>query len=182
MIVVAMLILIKTFFFLRIFNNCSFLVAMLSEVFTNLGPFMFFYYMCIFFFSLCHGILDVANFEFSDDPMLRNMALLANRPMNQFEKIGKFFGNIIKVASLSTSGCFGDFGASQYLEPFQNKIYIGIWLVNVMFMNTVMLNFIIAEVNATYAFVSGNLHASILQSRGDLINESAAMMRARFGP
>lgn len=182
MIIVAMFMLIKTFFFLRIFNNCSFLVAMLSEVFVNLQAFMFFWYMCIFFFSLTHSILDVGNFAFSDNILLRNMALLKNEPLSQFDIIGSFFQNVIKVASLSTSGCFGDFGASQYLEPLQNKIYFGIWVINVLFMNTVMLNFIIAEVNSLYAFVKGNLNASLLQQRGDMINESCSMMRARFGP
>jgi len=53
---------IKTFFFLRIFKGISYLVTMIFQVFTDLMPFMLFYFILIIFFSLYFGILGLGNY------------------------------------------------------------------------------------------------------------------------
>jgi len=43
------------------------------------------------------------------------------------------------------------------------------------------MNFIIAEVGASYSSVVETLHVKLLQERGNMINESEDMLRARYG-
>ena len=45
----------------------------------------------------------------------------------------------------------------------------------------VFLNFIIAEVSASYQTIKDTLEVKILQERGMMINESEDLLRARFG-
>jgi hypothetical protein len=54
---------IKTFFFMRIFKNISYLVTMIFQVVVDLMPFMLFYFILIVFFSLYFGILGLGNFN-----------------------------------------------------------------------------------------------------------------------
>jgi hypothetical protein len=42
------------------------------------------------------------------------------------------------------------------------------------------MNFIIAEVSASYQGVKDFLHVKLLQERGELINEAEDIMRTRF--
>lgn len=62
MIAVALMMMIKSFFFLRIFKELSFLVTMLKQVFLDLRVFMLFYYLLIFMFAIVLSILDLGNF------------------------------------------------------------------------------------------------------------------------
>lgn len=43
------------------------------------------------------------------------------------------------------------------------------------------MNFIIAEVSASYEKVMNTIHITLLQERGNMINESEDMIRARYG-
>ena len=68
LIIVTFLMLIKTFFYLRIFSSLSYIVTMMKKVFYDLGVFMYFYLILILMFSVILGILKVGNFKLSDDP------------------------------------------------------------------------------------------------------------------
>ena len=68
LIVVTFLMLIKTFFYLRIFSSLSYIVTMMKKVFYDLRVFMYFYLILILMFSVILGILKVGNFKLSDDP------------------------------------------------------------------------------------------------------------------
>ena len=59
---VLLLALAKSLFFLRIFDNMSYLVTMIRCVFYDLRVFLIFYIILIFMFSLIIGVLGFQNF------------------------------------------------------------------------------------------------------------------------
>jgi len=67
MIFVTFMLLIKTFFFLRIFDNLTRLVIMIKEVIFQLTDFIIFYIIVIFMFSVVIGILGVGNYNLEAD-------------------------------------------------------------------------------------------------------------------
>ena len=97
----------------------------------------------------------------------------------EFEKIGKFWANILSVYRNSL-GDF-DFGATIVLDEFQNHLFWFFWTIIVTVNCIVFLNFIIAEVGNSYSNVKENVDLFVKQEKGCLINESEDMLRARFG-
>lgn len=67
------------------------------------------------------------------------------------------------------------------LDDFQNYMFWLFWFLIVTVNCIVFLNFIIAEVGASYSNVKSDVDVFVLQERGVLINESEDMLRARFG-
>ena len=63
MIMVVFMIMIKTFFFLRIFSSLSYIVTMLRTVIYDLRIFLLFYAILTILFSLMIGILGIGNFK-----------------------------------------------------------------------------------------------------------------------
>jgi len=63
MMIILLLGLIKTFFFLRIFDVLSPIVTMLTNVIYDLRIFLLFYGILVFLFSLMLGILGIGNIE-----------------------------------------------------------------------------------------------------------------------
>ena len=63
MILVTLIMLFKTFFFLRIFIKLSNLVAMFSQVVNDLKVFILFYAILVWMFSLIFNILQMGNYE-----------------------------------------------------------------------------------------------------------------------
>ena len=63
MMIILLLGLIKTFFFLRIIDILSPIVTMLTNVIYDLRIFLFFYGLLIYLFSLMLGILGVGNIK-----------------------------------------------------------------------------------------------------------------------
>ena len=60
---VVFMIMIKTFFFLRIFSSLSYIVTMLRTVIYDLRIFLLFYAILTILFSLMIGILGIGNFK-----------------------------------------------------------------------------------------------------------------------
>ena len=148
MIAITLMMLIKTFFFLRIFQSLSFLVTMLAQCIIDLKVFILFYVILIFMFAIIFSILDLANYSKSSDPAIRAILDGINYPNKEYLHINQFVGHFFTVLRIS----LGDFNfdASQVLEPFQNQIYWVMWLIIVTLTCIVFLNFIIAEVSASY--------------------------------
>jgi len=73
MIIVTMIMLIKSFFFLCIFKSLSFLVSMLKQVFFDIKAFLLFYFLLIYMFAICLSIIDWGNYEFNDNEDIRNI-------------------------------------------------------------------------------------------------------------
>ena len=61
MILISLLQIIKTFSYLRIFNNVSYIVTMLAQVTADLRVFGFFYFVLIFLFAQMYNVLGVSN-------------------------------------------------------------------------------------------------------------------------
>lgn len=68
---VALIAMVKTFFYLRISKGVSALVAMLSQCMIDLKGFLLSFVIIIVLFSQCLAILDIGNLRFSDDPSER---------------------------------------------------------------------------------------------------------------
>jgi len=52
---------VKTFFFMRIFNTLSYIVTMIHTVIWDLRVFLFFYFILIVLFSMVFAVLGVGN-------------------------------------------------------------------------------------------------------------------------
>lgn len=65
-ILVILMAIIKTFFFLRIFGSLSYIVTMLTHVIYDLRIFLLFYFMLIFMFSLIFGVLGIGQEEIAN--------------------------------------------------------------------------------------------------------------------
>ena len=61
MIFVAFLILIKTFFYMRVFRNMSQMVSMMTQVISDLRVFLIFYFILVWMCSLVFNILELGN-------------------------------------------------------------------------------------------------------------------------
>ena len=62
MCIVLLLAMIKTMFFLRIFDNLSYLVTLIRSVIYDLRIFMLFYIILLFMFSQILGVLGYQNY------------------------------------------------------------------------------------------------------------------------
>lgn len=58
MVLVAISLMMKTFFYLRVLNSMSFLVSMLKQVFLDLRPFLLFLILLITGFTSILSIID----------------------------------------------------------------------------------------------------------------------------
>ena len=65
--IVLLLALIKTMFFLRIFDNLSYLVTLIRSVIYDLRLFLVFYSILVFMFALILGVLGFQNFSQNSD-------------------------------------------------------------------------------------------------------------------
>ena len=166
MIIIIMLALVKTFFFLRIFDALSPIVTMLTNVIYDLRIFLGFYTILIVLFSLLLGILGIGNKNipggFKD-----TYGEAEEYPGSEYANVGLFVGNLLSTLRMS----MGDFGfdAAILLDPAENIIYWFVWLLIVVITCIIFLNFIIAEASASYEKVSEKLEAYILSEKAALI-------------
>jgi hypothetical protein len=110
-----LIILFKTFYFLRIFKSLSFLYSMLKQVFRDLVPFLtFFGIMCIVFGMLL-SVLDWGNYEFQDDPAIRLVQFTSTGPDKEYLEMNKFFARIVAILRIAM-GDF-DFNVVSYMTP-----------------------------------------------------------------
>lgn len=73
MIIVTFLMLLKTFFFLRIFMKLSNLVTMMRQVISDLKIFMLFYGILVWMCALIFNILQMGNYEMSPNEQLQSL-------------------------------------------------------------------------------------------------------------
>lgn len=179
MITVIFIILIKTFFFLRIFDQLSFLVKMMAQVMYDLKAFMLFYLVICFMFCMLLGVVDLDNFEFSDKEKTRAKKAGVEYPDMEYRFIGKFMGHFNTVIRISV----GDFNfeAVNQMPQFENLLYWFLWYVILTVTCVVFLNFIIAEVSASYQIVKDSIDVLVMKEKATLVKEAEDMLQARFG-
>jgi hypothetical protein len=177
MIVVTFLMLIKTFFFLRIFMHFSYLVTMMRQVVYDLKVFLVFYGILVWMCALIFNILQIGNYELSPDPQLQSLLSLPiyiSYPGQEYKYIPYFMRQVISIIRIS----LGDFNFDEAvnLDKFENRIFWFVWLIMVIMTCIVFLNFIIAEVSSSYADVKLKLQGLFLKERCKLIKEAEDMM------
>ena len=186
LIIILMQQIIKTFFYLRIFETLSYIVTMINRVVYDLRIFLLFYGILIFFFSLIFGVMGVGNHYVEGG--FREMWLSESEsqgtdmpegvPLEEYNKINLFFGYIFTTLRLSLGDY--DFGASNYLTVAENNLYWLLWFLVLVITNIIFLNFIIAEASASYESVKERLDAEIFKERASLISEAEYMLPTRF--
>lgn len=153
MIIVILVNLLKTFFFMRIKMSFSYIVTMIINVIFDLKVFLLFFFILIVMFS---AIFDV----------------IAKNDAKEYKNLGPFMGNIMTTLRLSL-GDF-DFGVLQgdKLNVRQHWLFWMIWVMMVLFSALIFLNFIIAEVSNSYQTVKVNIDALIYKERAGLVMEA----------
>jgi len=174
--------LIKSFFYLRIFDTLSYIVTMINRVIYDLRVFLLFYFILIIIFSQIFAVIGVGNKnldggfkEFVDEIDAYNEAngTFIDAPNEEYGQIGLFFGYIIQTLRNSL-GDF-DFEASTYLTFEENIMYWIIWFLVIIMTCIVFLNFIIAEASNSYESVKQRLNAIVHKEKGSLIAEAEEM-------
>ncbi|CDW77824.1 wd-40 repeat protein [Stylonychia lemnae] len=128
-IIVVILSFMKLYFFLRIYDGFSFLVTMMSSVFYDLQYFIAFFLIFIFQFGLILTILFQAQW------------------IEEYDKITTvaYFLMAFRISS-------GDFQLDAFKD--QDSFLVGLswilWLVGVIVLNVVFMNFIIAVISESY--------------------------------
>lgn len=158
MIFCTIFMLIKTFFYLRIFGNMTALVIMMKYVISDLRVFIFFYLIQLIIFSIILGVLYVGNY---DDPEDGNVAKYYKTLINtatgykfndypgyEYKHISLFSANIMRTLRFSLGDY--DFSAINHLNVFESTVFWITWVFTIMMTCIVFLNFIIAEVSQSY--------------------------------
>jgi hypothetical protein len=134
MIVIVMVVLMKTFFFMRIKMSFSYIVTMIINVVYDLKVFMLFFSILIVMFS---AVFDV----------------IACNKADEYMELAPFMANVMTTLRLS----LGDFDftildkeKSGPLSREQHWLFWVIWVMMVIFSALIFLNFIIAEVSNSY--------------------------------
>jgi hypothetical protein len=178
MIIVVILALIKTFFFLRIFESLSPIVTMLTNVIYDLRIFLFFYTILLVLFSLLFGILGVGNVKVPGGFKEEWEGEDKDFPGEEYKYTGLLVGNFLYTLRASL-GDF-DFAASVLLDQPENIMFWIIWYLIVVVTCIIFLNFIIAEAGASYTKVSESLQAFISMQKANMIDESEGMTFSCF--
>ena len=172
----------KTFFFLRIFDELSPIVTMLSRVMRDLRVFMLFFFILIIMFSLQLGVMGLANLRIKGDFSDKfKEAYFANDsyPGEEFKSLGLTLGNIFFVFR-AAMGDFTLINSSMFLSDAENYIFWFMFFAILVLTNIIFLNFVIAEAGNSYSIVSEQLDQFILKEKSIMIDEAETMFPKRF--
>eukprot|EP00347_Sterkiella_histriomuscorum_P007289 403349528 len=150
--VMLMLIFVKLCQILRIFKGFSYQVTMLQAVFYDIKYFILLYVSVIFMYGLIFTLLRIQTSEENDD----------------YDGIN-LFGYFIMAFRAST----GDFQVDQFKQLQDEHIIYGwiIWISAVLFLNIILLNFIIAVISESYEKVMQKMIAESYRIKCQLIKE-----------
>eukprot|EP00347_Sterkiella_histriomuscorum_P020584 403337249 len=150
--VMLMLVFLKLCQNLRIFQGFSFQVTMLQAVFYDIKYFILLYAFVIFIYGLIFTLLKIKTSEENDDYQGINL-----------------FGYFIMAFRAST----GDFQIDQFKELQEEHIIYAwiMWISAVLFLNIILLNFIIAVISESYEKVMQKMRAESYRIKCQLIKE-----------
>lgn len=177
-IIVTFFLLIKTFFFLRIFGELSYLVTMMKQVVYDLKVFMIFYFILIWIAALILNIIELGNFSEHKNVANKKLLKATTYPGIEYKELPKFIRQVFGAIRISL-GDF-DFSESTRLEHFENIVYWLTWITLVFTTCIVFLNFIIAEVSLSYEKIKETITGQQMKERVLLIEEAEDMMLARW--
>lgn len=172
MMIILLLGLIKTFFFLRLYDILSPIVTMITNVIYDLRIFLLFYGILTFLFSLMLGILGVGNLNIPGK-FKETYEGTSGYPGEEYEKLGMFMGNVLTTLRMS----MGDFSFSAAIElnKAESIMYWFTWMFIVLMTSIIFLNFLVAEACASYEKVAEALDAFIYCEKASLIQEAEEM-------
>ena len=178
LVVVLVLALFKTFFFLRIFGPLAPLVSLMKTVIVDLGPFMFFYAVLLFKFGLILGVIGYQNIFTGRDGSDMAASVKADNPTEypgfEYAVIGHFLGNFVTVFRMSMGD--NDTGALIYLGPDRMRVFWAVWLLVCYLTFVIFFNFVIAEAGESYNVVHENLDKLLMHGKVALVDESEDVM------
>lgn len=178
MLLVCLVLMLKTFFFLRIFKQVSFLVSMLKQVMIDIMPFMSFFAIILFMFSLLVSVYDWGQYEYDNDAAVRGIQYTSTGPDKEYMQLNKLAARFLFVYRQSVGD--NNYDASTYLPQFQNSLYWISWSMQHLLSVIIFLNFVIAEVSNSYNMVKMTLKQKLLKEQGNMINEAEEILRSRF--
>ena len=179
---------VKSFFYLRIFESMTGIVVMLQNVIADLRAFMLFYAILLWLTSHMFMVIGLGNnLDAEDDDGRRMLKARSSSTGNtdsggparddptedtEYQHIGLYLGTVISTARIS----IGDFSAidtsAELTDKADNYMFWLIWLFVMGATCIVFLNFIVAEASASYAVVMETLDQVIQQEKAALISEA----------
>lgn len=156
LICLTLVIMVKTFFFMRMFDSMAHLVSMIQQVAHDLRAFIVFFFILLQITSLILSIIGVGSHssnlieEASVAGEGKENAVLS-QPGIEYQYLPIWIKQIVTVLRMSL-GDF-DFSESTQLSPIQNYLFWLVWLILVIITCIVFMNFIIAEVSSSYTQV-----------------------------
>jgi hypothetical protein len=189
MCIIVALLVVKTFFFLRIFPLFTPIVVMLTNVVYDLRIFLVFYFILIAFSSQLFAVLGLGNPNY--DELASTGRLLKGKggggtreevlvgPAKYYNGVGLHLGSFFWAFRVSL-GDFHIITASNKLNTVDNLIFWLVWIMVVVVTCIVFLNFVVCEASASYNNVKESLQLVIIQAQANLIAESEDMSLKRF--
>lgn len=162
-IVFLLFMLIKSFFFVRMADDFTKIVLMISRVVKDLRVFLVFYVFIMAMLSLVLSILGVGSLQDMPNPLQREVFLERARepgnvlryPGDEYKGLPEILKNFLIIMRFSL-GDF-DFDAVGYLSGLDRNIFYLTWVLMVVITCIIFLNFVIAEVNQSYERVTQNV-------------------------
>ena len=143
----TMLMLFKTFFYLRIFQSLTQFVIMVGRVVSDMKEFIFFYFLFILMFSIILGVLGLGNKNTNEGYATSGQDYFSTV---LYANIPGMVANFLLIFRQSL--CDFDMAAMMIpsFTPFESYLFWFTFLIIVLITNIVFLNFIIAEVSNSY--------------------------------
>lgn len=149
MCILVLTLVVKTFFYLRIFPSLTPIVVMITEVVYDLRIFLMFYLILIGAFCNIFAVLGLGNYT-GDGKIDRSSS------GKEYESIGLHIGEFFWTFKIS----LGDFSAitpSKSLNKAENIIFWITWVLCVLITCIIFLNFVVAEACASYGRIKESL-------------------------
>jgi hypothetical protein len=180
-----LVIMVKTFFFMRMFDSMAHLVSMIQRVAKDLSAFIAFFFILLQITSLILSVIGVGVIPFGEEAPEEGLNLKnklkgdinSSGPGVEYQYLPVWIKQILSVLRMSL-GDF-DFAESTLVSPVQNYLFWMTWLILVIITCIVFMNFIIAEVSSSYTNVQKSVMGHIQQDRAQLIQESEDMLLSK---
>ncbi|CDW87575.1 UNKNOWN [Stylonychia lemnae] len=156
-VIVIALSFLKLYYFLRIYEGFSFLVQMITKVFQDLKFFIAFFLIFIVQFGLIFTVLFKA------------------APIDEYEGVNAF-GYYLMIFRISA----GDFSTDNYKDQSQYLVIITwiVWIIAVISLNIIFMNFIIAVISESYEKVMQKIVAESYKVKTQMIREREQFFRS----
>ena len=153
------------------------IVVMVWHVITDLGNFLFLYFLFIFIISQLYAVLGLGNeydIEVDEADFLETTPDVGAPEKDIYFAIGLHAGCFIWTLRLSM-GDFSIIKTVYRLSRSENILFWFVWALTLYMTCIFFLNFIVVEATATYKRVYNHLEELIYQEKADFIKEAENM-------